>query len=46
MYLIDENIKKKEPHQRARKGLAYVPQGKENNPYLSVEENVMLGVKS
>ena len=27
IYLIGENINRKAPHQRARKGMAYVPQG-------------------
>ena len=26
--------------------MAYLPQGKEINPYLSFEENLMLGMKS
>jgi len=44
--LIGENINRKAPHQRARKGMAYVPQGREIIPYLSVEENLMLGMES
>ena len=43
IYLIGENINRKAPHQRARKGMAYVPQGREIIPYLSVEVNLMLG---
>ena len=31
------------PHQRARAGLGYVPQGREIIPQLTVEENLMLG---
>lgn len=31
------------PHQRARKGLAYVPQGREIFPLLTVEENLQTG---
>jgi len=46
IYLIGENINRKAPHQRARKGMAYVPQGREIIPYLSVEENLMLGMES
>ena len=34
------------PHQRARKGMAYVPQGREIISYLTVEENLMLGMES
>ena len=29
IFLIGENINRKAPHQRARKGMAYVPQGRE-----------------
>ena len=43
---IGENINRKAPHQRARKGIAYVPQGREIIPYLTVEENLMLGMES
>ena len=43
---IGENISRKAPHQRARKGMAYVPQGREIIPYLTVEENLMLGMES
>ena len=46
IFLIGENINRKAPHQRARKGMAYVPQGREIIPYLSVEENLMLGMES
>jgi len=46
IYLIGENINRKAPHQRARKGMAYVPQGREIIPYLTVEENLMLGMES
>ena len=40
------NINRKAPHQRARNGMAYVPQGREIIPYLTVEENLMLGMES
>ncbi len=43
---IGENINRKAPHERARKGMAYVPQGREIIPYLTVEENLMLGMES
>ena len=46
IYLIGENINRKPPHQRARRGMAYVPQGREIMPYLTVEENLMLGMES
>jgi len=32
IYLISENINRKAPHQRAKKGMDYVPQGKEIIP--------------
>ncbi|WP_353090118.1 urea ABC transporter ATP-binding subunit UrtE [Synechococcus lacustris] len=34
------------PHQRARSGIAYVPQGREIIPQLSVKENLLLGLES
>ena len=34
------------PHQRARTGLGYVPQGREIIPQLTVEENLMLGMEA
>tara|TARA_B100000073_G_scaffold343130_1_gene347362 strand:+ start:340 stop:1050 length:711 start_codon:yes stop_codon:yes gene_type:complete len=43
---FSENIINLPPHQRARKGIAYVPQGREILPYLTVEENLMLGMES
>ena len=39
-------MSRKAPYQRARKGMAYVPQGREIIPYLTVEENLMLGMES
>ena len=41
-----ENINRQMPHQRARKGIAYELQGREIIPYLTVEENLMLGIES
>jgi urea transport system ATP-binding protein len=32
------------PHQRARAGIAYVPQGREIFPRLTVEENLLMGM--
>ena len=43
---LGENINRQIPDQRARKGIAYVPQGREIIPYLTVEENLMLGMES
>ncbi len=39
-------INRKPPHQRARSGMAYVPQGREIIPYLTVEENLQLGLEA
>ena len=43
---LGETINRQKPYQRARKGIAYVPQGREIIPYLTVEENLMLGLES
>lgn len=34
------------PHQRARRGIGYVPQGREIIPQLSVRENLLLGLEA
>ena len=34
------------PHQRARAGVGYVPQGREIIPQLTVEENLLLGLEA
>jgi len=39
-------VNRKPPHQRARSGIAYVPQGREIIPYLTVEENLQLGLEA
>jgi len=39
-------VNRKRPHQRARSGIAYVPQGREIIPYLTVEENLQLGLEA
>lgn len=39
-----EPITALKPHQRVRAGIAYVPQGREIFPRLSVEENLLLGL--
>ena len=41
-----EIVNRKLPHQRARSGIAYVPQGREIIPYLTVEENLQLGLEA
>ncbi len=38
-----DDIVKLSPHERARRGIAYVPQGREIFPLMSVEENLRTG---
>ena len=40
------SLVRKEPHQRAKLGVAYVPQGREIIPYLTVEENLLMGLEA
>ena len=40
------SVIRKEPHQRAKSGMAYVPQGREIIPYLTVEENLLIGLEA
>ncbi len=37
-------INQQKPHQRVRSGMAYVPQGREIFPRLTVEENLLMGL--
>ena len=39
-------VNRKPPHQRARSGIGYVPQGREIIPYLTVEENLQLRLEA
>ncbi len=39
-----KDISRATPHQRARAGIAYVPQGREIFPRLTVEENLLMGL--
>ncbi|MBJ7220331.1 MULTISPECIES: urea ABC transporter ATP-binding subunit UrtE [unclassified Brenneria] len=39
-----KTINHRKPHQRVRAGIAYVPQGREIFPRLTVEENLLLGL--
>jgi urea transport system ATP-binding protein len=39
----DQDITKLKPYERARRGIAYVPQGREIFPLLTVEENLKTG---
>lgn len=41
--LLENDISSAMPHQRSRAGIAYVPQGREIIPDLTVEENLDLG---
>jgi urea transport system ATP-binding protein len=41
--LNDEDITRLRPYERARRGIAYVPQGREIFPLLTVEENLETG---
>ena len=40
------SLARKEPHSRAKLGVAYVPQGREIIPYLTVEENLLIGLEA
>ncbi|EMO7866405.1 urea ABC transporter ATP-binding subunit UrtE [Citrobacter amalonaticus] len=40
----EKNITYRKPHQRVQAGIAYVPQGREIFPRLTVEENLLLGL--
>ncbi len=46
IFLDGKNLSRKPPHQRARLGIGYVPQGREIIPYLTVEENLLLGLEA
>ena len=40
----EKNITQRKPHQRVQSGIAYVPQGREIFPRLTVEENLLMGL--
>jgi urea transport system ATP-binding protein len=44
--LEGKSIDRLAPHQRARAGVGYVPQGREIIPQLTVEENLLLGLEA
>ncbi len=46
IYLEGNSLNRMQPHQRARAGIGYVPQGREIIPYLTVEENLLLGMEA
>ena len=41
-----DGLDRQAPHQRARAGVGYVPQGREIIPQLTVEENLQLGMEA
>ena len=41
-----EDLTRAPPHARARAGIGYVPQGREIFPRLTVEENLLIGVRA
>ncbi|WP_036485357.1 urea ABC transporter ATP-binding subunit UrtE [Myxosarcina sp. GI1] len=43
LFFKDKNIAKEPTYKRARYGIAYIPQGREIIPYLSVLDNLKLG---
>ena len=46
MYLHDQEVTKQSPDRRVAQGIAYVPQGRELFPHLTVEENLRLGFEA
>ncbi len=42
----DHDISREPPYARARRGIGYVPQGREIIPNLTVEENLLLGLEA
>ncbi|MEA5474947.1 urea ABC transporter ATP-binding subunit UrtE [Synechococcus sp. CCY9201] len=42
----DREVSRLPPHQRARAGIGYVPQGREIIPQLTVRENLLLGMEA
>ncbi len=46
LLLEERSLQRLSPHQRARAGIGYVPQGREIIPQLTVEENLMLGMEA
>ena len=46
IHLNGEEVSAQAPHQRARSGIGYVPQGREIIPQLTVRENLLLGLEA
>ncbi len=44
--LDDQDLTRRSTHQRARVGIGYVPQGRGIFPYLSVYENLLIGLEA
>ncbi|QJT81072.1 urea ABC transporter ATP-binding subunit UrtE [Kosakonia sp. MUSA4] len=44
VYWQGKQINNSKPHQRVQQGIAYVPQGREIFPRLTVEENLLMGL--
>ena len=45
--MLDETaIENMPPYERAKRGIGYVPQGREIFPFLTVEENILLGLEA
>ncbi|BAB03966.1 urea ABC transporter ATP-binding subunit UrtE [Halalkalibacterium halodurans] len=44
--LEGEDVTKKSPTYRARRGIGYVPQGRDIFPFLTVHENLLLGLEA
>src|ERR671935_2219466 len=43
VFFGNRDLTRAKPHERARAGLGYVPQGREIFPRLTVEENLLMG---
>ena len=46
IFFNGESLSRKPPHKRAQSGIAYVPQGREIIPHLTVKENLQLGMEA
>jgi urea transport system ATP-binding protein len=46
VFFDNRDLTRDAPHQRARAGIGYVPQGRGIFPYLSVQENLMMGLEA
>ena len=46
IFFKGSSLIRKEAHERAKLGIAYVPQGREIIPYLTVEENLLIGLEA